>query len=66
MGHVILRGSHGSACILDEIERKTPLEVRSSEAGWTEGFVREEIVHGPSNDVRLGGQQPKSACFRAV
>ncbi|MGU3664124.1 SH3 domain-containing protein [Methylobacterium sp. A49B] len=62
-----------SARVLDEVERETPLNVRSCEAGWcrvvygaTEGFVREEIVHGPSNDVLPGGQQPKGACFTAV
>jgi hypothetical protein len=62
-----------SARVLDEVERETPLDVLSCEAGWcrvvygeTEGFVREEIVHGPSNDVLPDGRRPQGACFTAV
>ena len=62
-----------SARVLDEIERETPLDVRSCQAGWcrvvygeTEGFVREEIVHGPSNAVLPDGHRPEGACFTAV
>jgi hypothetical protein len=51
-----------SARVLDEVERETPLDVLSCEAGWcrvvygeTEGFVREEIVHGPSARGLLHG-----------
>ncbi|MEL6061460.1 MULTISPECIES: SH3 domain-containing protein [unclassified Methylobacterium] len=62
-----------SAPVLDEVERETPLDVRSCQAGWcrvvygkTEGFVREEIVHGPANDLLPDGRRPEGACFTAV
>ncbi|GJE40158.1 SH3 domain-containing protein [Methylobacterium persicinum] len=64
---------HNSAPVLDEVERETPLDVQSCQEGWcrvvygeTEGFVREEIVHGPSNDVLPDGHRPEGACFKAV
>lgn len=62
-----------SAPVLDEVERETPLDVQSCAASWcrvvygqTEGFVREEIVHGPSNDVVPNGRRPEGTCFTAV
>ncbi len=73
MGHVFLRGPPQQRPVLDEVERETSLDVSSCEAGWcrvvygeTEGFVREEIVHGPSNDVLRDGRRPQGACFTAV
>lgn len=62
-----------SAQVLDEVQRETSLDVQSCVDGWcrvlygkASGFVREEVVHGPSNDVLPPGRRAGKACFTAV
>jgi hypothetical protein len=62
-----------SARVLDEIERETSLDVRGCSEGWcrvlygeTEGFVREDVVHGPANEIHPADTRTGSACFAAA
>lgn len=62
----------GTARVLDEVQDKAELDVRSCEGGWcrvrygeAEGYVREMVVHGPENDVHPGSHPLDASCFTA-
>lgn len=62
-----------SARVLDEVQRKTPLDVQSCDGGWcrvlygeASGFVKEEVVHGPTNEALPHRPMAVSGCFTAV
>lgn len=61
------------ARVLDEVQREAKLEIESCESGWcrvrygdAEGYVRDEVVHGPANVVLPDEHASDTACFRAA
>lgn len=62
-----------SARVLDEVQPEAKLDVQSCETGWcrvrygeADGYVREEIVRGPTNEVHPRGSSTEATCFTAV